>query len=458
MSDTIAECTNINLRDKRLNKRFGKCLETMLGSPSASLPSTFRNYHQTKALYRLLDNENVSLSDIQKCQEISIYERVRENKENMVLLAIQDTTDINYSKHKSKKELGEIQNKVPIGIKYHPTLTMTGNGIPLGILHSKFWTSDPAKKDEKKKSVKEKTKERKKKILEEKQSYKWVESIMASIDLAKAFPEKEVINISDRESDIYELFLKIDKSGAKNMKYIVRSRQPRSSREGKKIREVLYGQKPSGKINFKMNKRGLREGKVEQEISYKEVVLKPPMAKKGLGELKTTVILAKETKESAGTEKPIEWMLLTNKKINNIKEAVQIIHYYLARWNIEIFFKILKSGCKIELLQLEKKDNLTKCLAMYSIVACQIQYLVKIGRQMPELPSDEVFSEIELKCLFAKEKVRQEIPNLADAIKQIAKLGGYMDRKNDGPPGPKPMWIGMHRLHYMVEGYKLRGI
>lgn len=460
MPETIAECTNINLQDKRLNKRFKKSLETMLGTPSTSLPSTFRNYHQTKALYRFLDNENVSLSDIQKCQEISVYERIRENEKNKVLLAIQDTTDINYSKHKSKKELGEIQNGVPIGIKYHPTLVVAGNKIPLGILDSKFWTSDPAKKNEQKKSVKEKTKERKKKTLEEKQSYKWIESIMASIDLAKTFPEKEVINISDRESDIYELFLTVDKSGAENMKYIVRSSHPRSSKEGKKIREELYSQKPSGKISFKMKKKGLKERKVEQEILYKELILRPPMAKKILGELKTTAILAKETRESAGSEKPIEWILLTNKKINSNEEAVQIIDYYLARWDIEVFFKILKSGCKIESLQLEKKDNLSKCLAMYSIVAYQIQYLIKIGRHTPELPSDEVFSEIELKCLFAKEKKKQGIPTLAEAIKQIAKLGGYMDRKNDGPPGPQPMWIGMHRLHYMVEGYKykLRGI
>jgi len=343
-------------------------------------------------------------------------------------------------------------------MRYHPTLIITANRIPVGILHSKFWTSDPEKKNERKKSVGEKAKERKKKALEEKQSYKWIESVMASIDLAKAFPEKEIINISDRESDMYELFLAIDKSGARNMKYIVRSSHPRSSREGKKIREELYSQKPSGTINFKMKKRGSKERKVEQEISYKELVLKPPIAKKGLGELKTTVILAKETKKSAGSEKPIEWILLTNKKINSSEEAVQIINYYLARWDIEVFFKILKSGCKIESLQLEKKDNLSKCLAMYTIVACQIQYLIKIGRQTPEIPSNEVFSEIELKCLFTKEKKKQGIPTLAEAIKQIAKLGGYMDRKNDGPPGPQPMWIGMHRLHYMVEGYKLRGI
>jgi len=453
MTDAIAECTNITLHDKRLEKRFEKCLKTMMGSPSESLPSTFRDYHQTKALYRFLDNENVSLSDIQKCQEISVYERVKANEENTVLLAIQDTTEINYSTHESKTELGEIQNRILIGMRYHPTLLMTGNGIPLGILHAKFWTSDPAKKKEKKKSVKEKTKERKKKKLEEKQSYRWIQSIMASTALAKAFPEKEVINISDRESDIYELFLAIAKSGVKNMKYIIRSSHPRSSKEGKKIREVLYSQKPLVKINFKIQKRGSKQREVEQEISYKELTLKPPMAKKGLGELKTTVILAKETKESAGSEKPIEWILLTNKKINNAEEAIQVIKYYLARWDIEVFFKILKSGCKIESLQLKKKDNLSKCLAMYTIVASQIQYLIKIGRQMPELPSDEVFGEIELKCLFAEEKKRQGIPNLADAIKQIAKLGGYMNRKNDGPPGPKPMWIGMHRLHYMVKGY-----
>jgi len=150
-------------------------------------------------------------------------------------------------------------------------------------------------------------------------------------------------------------------------------------------------------------------------------------------------------------------MLLTNKKIESGREAMEIIDYYLARWDIEIYFKIFKSGCKIESLQLERKENLSKCLAMYMIVAWKIMYLMKLGRIDEEESSGQVFSEIELKCLYAnaKKEGKSWKRNLKEAIRLIAKLGGYMGRKRDGNPGPKPMWIGMQRLHYMVIGYEL---
>jgi len=375
MLDNLEEYSNIDLKDERLKKRFERSLKKLLESPNESIPSALGDFHQAKGLYRLLANPNVRLDEIQECQRSSTYERIERYKRNKVLLAIQDTSDINYSRHKTKKELGEIQNGILRGLKIHPTLVLTKDRIPLGVIHSKLWTSDPEKKNEKKKSRKEKAIERNKTRIEEKESYKWIESIEQSVKLAKTFKEKEVINISDRESDLYELFVEIRKSELKNLNYIIRSQHRRSSKAGKKLKEEVESQKVSGRISFSM-KRGKKQRKVEQEISYKELILKPPKAKKGLGEVKMTVVLAKETQESAGSEKPIEWMLLTNKKIDSGREAIEILDYYLARWDIEIYFKILKSGCKIESLQLESKENLSKCLAMYMIVAWKIMYLV----------------------------------------------------------------------------------
>ena len=95
---------------------------------------------------------------------------------------------------------------------------------------------------------------------------------------------------------------------------------------------------------------------------------------------------------------------------------------------------------------------------MYMAIACRIMYLLKLGRELPDIEGSRIFSEIELKCLYAKvdkKNQRKKNPSLEEVIKLIAKLGGYMNRKNDGPPGPKTMWIGMQRLYYMVEGYNL---
>jgi len=187
MLDNLEEYGNINLKDKRLNKRFQKSLEKLVESPNESIPSALKDFHQAKGLYRLLENPNVELEEIQECQRSSTYERIRRYNKNKVLLTIQDTSDINYSKHKSKEELGEIQYGIPIGLKIHPTLVLTKDRIPLGLIHTKMWTRDRKKENEKKKSVKEKDIERYKKKIEEKESYKWIKSLESSIELAKGF-------------------------------------------------------------------------------------------------------------------------------------------------------------------------------------------------------------------------------------------------------------------------------
>ena len=138
MLKNIEEYTNINLSDKRLNERFVKSITKMSDNPSESLPSTFEDFHQTKGLYRFLDNENVPLNKIQECSKNSVYERIRQLKNEKVILAVQDTSDINYSRHSSKKELGPIQNGITHGLKIHPTLVLTKNRISLGVIHTKM--------------------------------------------------------------------------------------------------------------------------------------------------------------------------------------------------------------------------------------------------------------------------------------------------------------------------------
>lgn len=343
-------------------------------------------------------------------------------------------------------------------MKIHPTLIVTKSRIPLGVIHSKIWTKDTEEQNNRKqKTQNEKDKERHTTPIKSKDSYRWIESMEASIELAKKFPEKEIINMGDRESDIYEMFLKSEESKIENIKYIIRNSQARSTTEKKKIKEILYSEDPCVEIKFTI-KRNNKQESVHQEIRYKEVILNPPFAKKNLATIKLTSVLAKEKEGTSTREKKLEWMLLTNKKVRDASEAVEIVEYYLSRWEIETFFKVLKSGCKIESLRLEKKENLSKCICMYMAIACRIMYLLKLGRAFPDIEGANIFSEIELKCLYAKvgKKYKgEETPNLGEVIKLIAKLGGYMNRKKDGPPGPKTMWIGMQRLHYMVEGYNL---
>ena len=185
MLNKIEEYKNIDLQDKRLNILFIKSINKMSNSPSESLPSIFENIHQTKGLYRLLDNKNVPLRKIEECNKNSVYERIEKLKKEKVILAVQDTSDINYSRHSSKKELGPTQNGITHGLKLHPTLVLTKDRILLGVIHTKMWTKDPKEQEKKKQSKQEKDKERASKPIEEKESFKWIESMEASIEFGQ---------------------------------------------------------------------------------------------------------------------------------------------------------------------------------------------------------------------------------------------------------------------------------
>jgi hypothetical protein len=159
-------------------------------------------------------------------------------------------------------------------------------------------------------------------------------------------------------------------------------------------------------------------------------------------------------------EKPVEWLLLTSLSIATIEDVLLAIHYYVLRWKIEIYFRILKVGCGVEELQFETLERYQRCLATYMIVAWRVFYAMMLGRQCPELSCECVFSPEEWKALYTivtKKPAPQEPPRLGDALRMVAGLGGYLGRKGDGPPGPQTMWIGMQRLTDFALAWKAFG-
>ena len=135
--------------------------------------------------------------------------------------------------------------------------------------------------------------------------------------------------------------------------------------------------------------------------------------------------------------------------MNSFAEATEKLDWYTKRWCIEIYHKTLKSGCKIEDLQFERQDRYEVCLAMYMIVAWRVLYVLMLGRVCPKMRCDAVLSEAEWKSVYViaqNEQPPAKPPLLADMVTMIAEMGGYLNRKHDGPPGPKTMWIGLQRM------------
>src|SRR5436190_5146851 len=213
--------------DKRLTNRFIQITSDIAAQPEASVPQACGSEAASKAAYRFLDNENVTPEAIRASHRDKTVERVKEYK---TVLAVQDTTSLNYAFHKATSGLGPIDGNGSNGMHVHSVLAVSSDGIPLGLVHQQVWSRDPEKKREKE--------EHKKLPIEEKESYRWLQSLDAT---NKAMDKStHIITIADREADIFELFA-LPRSD--NMDLLIRAVQDRliqgENTEGRKLWESM---------------------------------------------------------------------------------------------------------------------------------------------------------------------------------------------------------------------------
>jgi len=170
-----------------------------------------------------------------------------------------------------------------------------------------------------------------------------------------------------------------------------------------------------------------------------------------------TAVLATEENPPKG-EKKIEWMLLTSMSVNNFNEAIQIVDYYRSRWQIELYFKALKSGCKIEEEQLESRERIESSLMLYMIVAWRIMFLTMVRRSAGELSCEYFYDKSEWNSAYVityKRACPNRGPSVREMNRMVARFGGFLGRKRDGEPGIKSMWIGLRRLADFTKAFEL---
>jgi hypothetical protein len=302
---------------------------------------------------------------------------------------------------------------------------------------------------------------RKQRPFEQKESVRWREGYEQACEVARQCPQTQIIAVSDAESDIYEVLLAGAPLSAsadpaaptpqKRAECIIRAARDRRthSTEGKLWAELLASP-VLGQVSFDLPKREEREArKVTLDVHAKAVGLRAPYrCKEGqLPDLQVWAVLAVESNPPAGVQ-PVEWLLLSTLPVPDFAMAAQIIQWYTCRWEIEVFFKVFKVGCKVEDLQLRDFQRFKPAWALYLIIAWRILYVTMLGRTAPQMSCAGVFEEAEWKAVWVVTK-RQPPPlpppSLGDVIYLIATLGGFKGRKGDGEPGPKVMWEGLKR-------------
>jgi hypothetical protein len=290
--------------------------------------------------------------------------------------------------------------------------------------------------------------------------------------VAQEAPQTLIVCVSDSEGDIYECFLEGLPEDGRKAEWIVRACQNRQvapaaeTGAGPSTTAKLWEQVAATPVLHTLTVEVSRrdEPKVKDQRKRKQprgartatvtvqatrVKLRGPQRPgKKLADVEVNAVLVREVQPPPG-EEPIEWLLVTSLPIDTVAAVLRVINYYCCRWQIEIYFRVLKSGCKVEESQLEKAERFQPYLALCMIVAWRVMYVMMLGRECPELPCDVVFDEEEWQAVYAvvkEEAPPKEPPSMGTMVLLIAMLGGYMGRKGDGEPGPKAVWIGLQRM------------
>jgi hypothetical protein len=453
--------------DERLTKRVKLIVEALSKRPNTSIPSAMVSRAEYEACYRFFDNDNVMPEKILQPHFEATYKRL----ENVnVALLVQDTTEIDLTRPKQQVQgAGPMDSESRRGAFYHPMLAFDTNGISLGIIGQQSWTRDVISED----SKAEKQKKRRETPIEQKESYRWIQGLEMAKSAAAQCPETTCVCMGDSESDIYELFVAHATCETPNLHLLVRGGQNRNTTENQdwadQVRKTAKIATQS--INIRARTAKIAEGKsarsrsrdartVELEVRKATIeVSRPVHASKQLpASITLNVVLCEETNPPEG-EDPISWLLVTTLPIDTEEQTQEIIRYYCIRWQIEVFFRTLKSGCRIEYRRFESLDRVLNCLALFSIVAWRLMYLCHLGRDCPEIECEVFFDPSEWKSVYAilgEEIPAQGCPSLNEVVRAIARLGGFVDRPRN-QPGTQTLWIGLQRAYDLSNGWNAFG-
>ena len=424
MSWAQAEFHDLELGDARRTQRLIKLVDDLSAQPTGSIPLACTGWAETKAAYRLLDNPATEWREILEVHTTRTVERMVGQP---VVLCIQDTTGLDFTSQPGIAGLGRLSYEAQHGMYVHPTLAVTPAGVALGVVDAWMWARKP--KDQP----------------DVKESRRWVEGYEIVADWAATVPDTRLVYIADREGDLRALIDAAARRGTP-ADWLIRSKHNRKTTTGEKLWDRLAQSEPLGEVEFTLPAAPDRPARRVRQTLYRQAVTLP--AHHGQPAVTVTAILAREEHPPTG-QPAIEWRLLTNRAADTLEAVVELVDWYRKRWLIEIFFRILKTGCRVEALQLGTLERLERAVVLYLIIAGRILHLVTWGRDGPNLPCDVVFDAEEWQAAWIvahRTQPPETPPPLGQMVRLIASFGGFLGRKHDGHPGPKAIWEGMQKV------------
>lgn len=454
----VADC---EFKDERLGKRFRSLLGQLSSSPGDSIPLVCQDWANTKAAYRFFDNDRVSEADILGGHFQATRDRA--SATGGPILVMHDTTEFTYTREdidavgKTRINIaggrpdGRPRYYTGCGILMHSSLAVTTEGLPLGLTAIKFWSRKKFKGSD---ALKRKINPTRVPI-QKKESIRWLDNLQQSTALLG--DAARCVHIGDRESDIYELFCTAQDAGTQ---FLLRTCVDRLAGDGAHtIATEMDEVDCKGLHRVEVRDRHGKISEAVLELKFRRILVQPPLYKqRRYPPLKLTVLHATERGKPRGRD-PIEWKLITNLQVTTRAQAIEKLQWYALRWRIEVFHKILKSGCQAEQSKLRTAERLVNLLATFCILSWRIFWLTMINRSTEKAKASLAFTPLEINILnrLAPDKPSgtTRTPSLKSCLTQLACLGGYLNRSKDGPPGNIVMWRGMSRLTDIELGFQL---
>lgn len=470
------ELDSVDLEDKRLNERLMRVVSDLGRRPTASIPEACGGHAEMTAAYRLFDNPKVTFAKILDPHLECTRQRIAAHS---VALLIQDTTELDLTRPASRVTgAGPMDGSARRGVFLHVLHAFTDEGTALGSAWVEAWSRD----DEPELTAAQKRDRRRSAPIEHKESHRWLDGLRQARAIAGNAPGTTCVCIADSEADVYEVFAEPrETSTGGRVEWLIRACQDRglatkANDEPTHLREAaaatpalftqgmpVRGRSPTIPGDDRSRRQARLDRTADVTVRATTVILRPPNRPAGqapLPPVSVHVVLVREEAPPAG-EEPIEWLLVTTLPIGDAEAVRTVIARYRVRWMIEIFFRTLKSGCRVEERRFEHVDRLMPCVAVYLIIAWRTLLICWLGRGRPELSCEVLFEPEEWKSVYVvtrREAPPAQAPGLGEMVRLVAQLGGYVNRANrKDPPGVQTVWLGLQRMHDMAWAWTTFG-
>jgi hypothetical protein len=453
------ELDGCDFPDQRLKARLGKLLGDLGRRIGGTIPAACQDWAATKAAYRFFSNARVDEAIILAGHFAATTARFAAT--SGTVLVLHDTTEFCFTRD-TPEGIGQLSfvkgrhvTHTVCGLLLHSSLVATTDGVPLGLAAVKFWTRKKFKGTNALKRSVNPTRV----PIEQKESARWLDNLRQAT--TRLGNPARCVHVGDRESDIFELFCA---AGEAQTHFLVRTCVDRLAGQGKTTVAKKMAREPiRGSHEVEVRDDHGRVSTARLDLRFCRMTVHPPVGKqKRCTPLSLTVIHARERGVPEGRE-PIRWDLLTDLPVEDLAAAVEKLNWYALRWKLETYHKVLKSGCQAEQARLRTAERLTNLLAVLCVVGWRVFWLTMVNRATPDAPAENALTkpEIELLDRLAAHApptgaLRAPQRTISHYLVQIAKLGGYLARAQDPPPGNMVLWRGLTRLTDMLLGFGLQ--